>query len=126
LGGLKETAMTEGPRKSAERISAEQAPEVHNAEQDDEHDQAHEVASEAFGKDDEESPLDSEKPDDGGDVMDDASQDLIDRMRDMEQSGRVDMSAYRGEPNMDDEDETYGADRPEDDESEGDLPSDGS
>ena len=54
------------------------------------------------------SPLDSEKPDDEGEVMDDSSQDLIDKMRDMEQSGRIDMGAYRGEPNLDDEDETYG------------------
>ena len=54
------------------------------------------------------SPLDSLKPDEPGEVMDDSSQDLIDKMRDMEQSGRIDMGAYRGEPNHDDEDETYG------------------
>jgi hypothetical protein len=40
--------------------------------------------------------------------MDDSSQDLVDKMRDMEQSGRIDMGAYRGEPNLDDEDEMYG------------------
>jgi len=54
------------------------------------------------------SPLDSLKSDEPGEVLDDSSQDLIDKMRDMEQSGRIDMGAYRGEPNLDDEDETYG------------------
>ena len=29
-------------------------------------------------------------------------------MRDMESSGRIDMSAYRGEPNMDDNEDKYG------------------
>ena len=91
-----------------ERPSAEQAPELHNAEQDDEPAQAQTVAQQAGIKDAEASPLDSVKPDDQGEVMDDSSQDLIDRMRDMEQSGRIDMDAYRGEPNLDDEDETYG------------------
>ena len=91
-----------------ERPSAEEAPELHNAEQDDEPGQAQSVAGEARTSGAEASPLDSAKPDDEGEVMDDASQDLIDKMRDMEQSGRIDMGAYRGEPNMDDEDETYG------------------
>ena len=92
-----------------ERISAEEAPELHNAEQDDELSQSQTVADEALrGGAREASPLDSVKPDEEGEVMDDSSQDLIDKMRDMEQSGRIDMGAYRGEPNHDDEDETYG------------------
>ena len=92
-----------------DRISAEEAPELHNAEQDDELGHAQTVADEALrGGAREASPLDSEKVDEEGEVMDDSSQDLIDKMRDMEQSGRIDMDAYRGEPNMDDEDETYG------------------
>jgi hypothetical protein len=103
--------MTDRPR---ERTSAEEAPELHNAEQEDELDQAQTVAEEARHKDAEMSPLDSEKVDQEGEVMDDSSQDLIDMMRDMEQSGRIDMGAYRGEPNMDDEDEKYGEDRDED------------
>ncbi len=45
------------------------------------------------------SPLDSVKSDEPGEVMDDSSQDLIDRMRDMEQSGHIDMGAFAGEPN---------------------------
>lgn len=106
--------MPQEPSKSGKRASAGEAPELHNAEQDDEHDQAHEIVGEAFGKDAEKSPLDSVKPGHRGGAMDDSPQDLIDRMRDMEQSGRIDMGAYRGEPNMDDEEETYGAGRPED------------
>ena len=101
--------MTDRPRQPAERPSAEQAPELYNAEQDDELGQAQTVADEALaGGARAASPLDSLKPDEPGEVMDDSSQDLIDKMRDMEQSGRIDMGAYRGEPNHDDEDETYG------------------
>ena len=36
-------------------------------------------------------------------------------MRDMEQSGRIDMGAYRGEPNLDDNEDKYGEDNKEDD-----------
>ena len=101
-----------------ERISAEEAPELHNAEQDDEPGQAQTVADEALaGGARDSSPLDSIKPDyDDDELMDDATQDLIDKMRDMEQSGRIDMGAYRGEPNHDDEDETYGDEVDADDE----------
>ncbi|MGX7894022.1 hypothetical protein [Tsuneonella sp. HG222] len=76
------------------------APENVNDEQEDEDAQAQEIAEEAL-RPDLHSPLDSEKVGGGG-------KDLIDEMRDMEQSGRIDMSAYRGEPNMDDEDDKYG------------------
>ena len=103
--------MTNRPRQGSERPSAEQAPELHNAEQDDELAQAQTIADEALsGGAREASPLDSIKVSHAGDLMDDSSQDLVDKMRDMEQSGRIDMGAYRGEPNHDDEDETYGTD----------------
>lgn len=104
-----------------EQTQANLAPETHNSEQDDHLAQAQEVAEEAGYQDAEASPLDSVKSDEPGEVMDDASQDLIDKMRDMEQSGRIDMSAYRGEPNMDDNEDKYGEDNKLDD-----LPSDGS
>src|SRR5688500_18193950 len=94
--------MTDRPR---ETISAEEAPELHNAEQDDELEQAQTVAGEARYKDAEASPLDSVRNDEPGEVMGDTSQDLIDKMRAMEQSGNIDMGAYRGEPNMDDRSE---------------------
>lgn len=101
--------------------SAEEAPELHNDEQEDEQDQAQTLAEEARNMDGEASPLDSVKSDQPGEIMDDSSQDLIDRMRDMEQSGRIDMGAYRGEPNMDDNEDKYGEENKIDD-----LPSDGS
>jgi hypothetical protein len=114
--------MTDQPRQSGERTSAEQAPELHNAEQDDELEQTQTVAEEALrGGAREASPLDSIKSDEPGEVMDDSSQDLIDKMRDMEQSGRIDMGAFRGEPNHDDNEDMYGEENKLDD-----LPSDGS
>ena len=98
-----------------EQIQANLAPETHNSEQDDHLAQAQQVAEEAGYQDAETSPLDSIKNDEPGEVMDDSSQDLIDRMRDMEQSGRIDMAAYRGEPNMDDNEDKYGEDNKIDD-----------
>ncbi|MFC4256985.1 hypothetical protein GRI97_14325 [Altererythrobacter xixiisoli] len=102
--------MNEDPRTiPAEPRDQDDAPELHNSEQEDEEAQAQTIADEArHGERAAPSPLDSSKSSEGGEVMDDASQDLIDLMRDMEQSGQIDMRAYRGEPNMDDEDETYG------------------
>ncbi len=110
--------MTDRPR---ETISAEEAPELHNAEQEDELEQAQTVAGEARYKDAEASPLDSEKLDDENDLDDDSTPDLIDKMRDMEQSGRIDMGAFAGEPNHDDNEDKYGDEAKLDD-----LPSDGS
>ena len=97
-----------------DRRIPDEAPELHNAEQDDELDQAQTVADEALaGGARDASPLDSVKPGDD-DLDDDSTQDLIDKMRDMEQSGRIDMGAFTGEPNHDDEDEAYGENRDED------------
>ena len=79
------------------------APEARNREQDDEEAQAQTVAEAArhsrrLG--------DSDKAK-TGDESDDA-QDLVDHMRQMERSGRIDMDAYAGEPQMDDEDDAFG------------------
>ncbi|HYD23569.1 MAG TPA: hypothetical protein VEB68_02150 [Croceibacterium sp.] len=114
--------MTDQPLPSGERPPADQAPELHNAEQDDELEQSQTVAEEALrGGARESSPLDSLKADEPGEVMDDSAQDLIDKMRDMEQSGRIDMDAYLGEPNHDDNEDKYG-----DENKLTDLPADGS
>ena len=91
-----------------DRRNPDEAPELHNAEQDDELEQAQTVAEEALGADAEGSPLDSVKVNQPGEVMDDSSQDLIDKMRDMEQSGRIDMGAFTGEPNHDDNEDKFG------------------
>jgi hypothetical protein len=83
-------------------------PEFDNAEQDDEPEQSQTLADEALrGGRRESSPLDSEKVG-GGEIDDDSTQDLIDHMRDMEQSGRIDMSAFEGEENHDDNEDKYG------------------
>lgn len=104
------------------RAEDDAAPELHNDEQDDEPGQAQTLADEAMkGGGQESSPLDSTKPDDSGDLSDDSTQDLVDHMRDMEQSGRIDMDAFRGEPNHDDNEDKYGPGSKLDD-----LPSDGS
>jgi hypothetical protein len=105
-------------RKNQEQRQADLAPELHNDEQDEHLTQAQEVTEDARNKDGEASPLDSEKVNRG--IDDNSGQDIVDRMRDMEQSGRIDMAAYRGEPNMDDNEDKYGEDNKIDD-----LPGDG-
>jgi hypothetical protein len=96
-------------------------PEFENGEQDDEPEQTQTIAEEALrGGARDYSPLDSEKVP-GGEIDDDSTQDLIDHMRDMEASGRIDMSAFAGEPNHDDNEDKYGDEAKLDD-----LPSDGS
>lgn len=102
--------MIDGPRQGAGSDKDRQAPELHNSEQDDELDQSQTVADEALhGAARQGSPLDSTKVADPNDTTDDSTQDLIDHMRDMEQSGRIDMGACRGEPNMDDDEGKYGS-----------------
>ncbi|MGH6744133.1 hypothetical protein [Novosphingobium sp.] len=93
--------MTERPDDSA--------PETFNPEQDDEEAQAQSVAEEAqdratapFGLED------SEKVKGGIDDEDDV-EDLVDHMNQMDTSGVIDMSAYRGEETMDDFENRYGA-----------------
>ena len=92
--------------KSQEQRQADFAPETHNDEQDDHLSQAQQVAEDAHVKDAEHSPLDSEKV--NSPLNESSAQDVIDEMRDMEQSGRIDMGAYRGEPNYDDNEDKYG------------------
>jgi hypothetical protein len=106
--------MIDKPRADSEKTE--------NAEQDDEAGQSQTVAGEALGGEtNAPSPLDSVKHGNDSGLMDDSTQDLVDHMRDMEQSGRIDMDAYRGEPNHDDDEDKYGRAN-----KEGDLPSDGS
>ena len=94
---------------SQEQRQANLAPETHNDEQDDHRSQAQEVAEQARGMTPATgSPLDSEKGPGKTDLPGDSTQDTIDHMRDMESSGRIDMGAYRGEPNHDDDTDKYG------------------
>ncbi|KTE22394.1 hypothetical protein ATE67_00080 [Sphingopyxis sp. H050] len=78
-------------------------PEAINREQEDEEAQAHSVAEDARR----ERPLgESRKP--KARYEDDDTEDLVDHMRQMERSGRIDMDAYRGERSDDDEDDQLG------------------
>lgn len=99
---------------TAEPLSQEQrqaglAPETHNDEQDDHRNQAQEVAAQARHVTSETtSPTESTKKADSSDPIGSSEQDTIDHMRDMESSGRIDMDAYAGEPNHDDNVDKFG------------------
>ena len=87
------------------------APETCNSEQDDEAAQAQTVSDDAVrGIADRGSAHESRR---GGatnpaQIDPDDAQDVVDHMNQMERSGRIDMDAYRGERNDDDEPETLG------------------
>ncbi len=107
---MSDTKKTNTPvGESKEARMANLAPEMHNDEQDDHRNQAQEVAEEAQSTTTETtSPTESVKGDNKSGLMGDSTQDTIDHMRDMESSGRIDMAAYTGEPNHDDNVDKYG------------------
>lgn len=108
--------MTDRPSKfdGEERQTEDLAPENQNAEQDDAGDQAQTLADEARGRSAGEFPTDeSEKVPTGSDGDD--VEDLVDHMEQMVSSGRIDNSAFRGEPNLDDDEDKYGPASKEDD-----------
>jgi hypothetical protein len=91
------------------------APELNNGEQDD-GDQAQDVADDALGLD---SDL-SEDSEHGGTpnpaaVMPDDTPDLVDTMNQMVTSGRIDNGAFEGEPMHDDEEDRLGQTDSDDD-----------
>lgn len=92
-------------------------PEIHNAEQDASGEQAQDVAEDARREASmASSPLQSIKPRSPGlDPSPGSAGDLIDEMRRMEGEGRIDMSAFAGEPNHDDEPGAYGGETTDDD-----------
>ncbi|WP_128891640.1 hypothetical protein [Erythrobacter sp. HKB08] len=101
--------MTDTKVESQEARQANLAPETHNDEQDDHRNQAQEVAEQAMATTAAtRSPTESEKSDNSSGLMNDSTQDTIDHMRDMESSGRIDMDAFKGEPNHDDNVDKYG------------------
>ena len=83
------------------------APETHNAEQDDEAAQAQTLAEEALRRRSEFEGSETDRSPSPGDDSG-STPDLVDRMNQMVLSGRIDMSAYRGERSDDDEDGTLG------------------
>ncbi|WP_226699848.1 hypothetical protein [Qipengyuania gaetbuli] len=101
--------MTDTKAESQEMRQSGLAPETHNDEQDDHRSQAQEVAEQARSLTSETlSPTESTKGPHSSGLMGDSTQDTVDHMRDMESSGRIDMGAFRGEPNMDDNAGKYG------------------
>jgi hypothetical protein len=91
------------------------APEVHHRQQDDEDSQAQTIADQALGRRREFALSDSEKVGGSADLLGANTPDLVDHMNQMASSGRIDMSAFRGERNDDDEAGMYGEDAVEDD-----------
>ena len=93
----------DGERRQTDTL----APENENSEQMDGDAQAQTVADQAINK--ATSVLggeDSEKVSSGIDDTD--AQDLVDHMKQMDNSGTIDMDAYRGERNDDDDVDKYG------------------
>jgi hypothetical protein len=80
-----------------------------NSEQDDSGAQAHDVADDALTR-----SIDlSEDSERGGrpnpaQIIPDDTEDLVEKMEAMNRSGRIDMDAYSGEPQMDDEEDILG------------------
>ncbi|NVD44687.1 hypothetical protein [Qipengyuania atrilutea] len=106
---MTDTNKPSGKPESQEQRQADLAPETHNDEQDDHRSQAQEVSEEAQALTPKTaSPTESTKGDGKSGLMGDSTQDTIDHMRDMESSGRIDMDAYNGEPNHDDNVDKYG------------------
>lgn len=97
------------PDESHEERQSHFPPETHNDEQEEHLQQAQQVAKEARQLTPAtEMPTASEKGRGKSGLMNDSTQDTVDHMRDMEESGRIDMDSYRGEPNYDDDGEKYG------------------
>lgn len=83
------------------------APEVTGEEQKEEGTQAQTIADEALDRATSVFGLEDSEKVSTGDDSDDV-QDLVDHMNQMESSGRIDMDAYRGERNDDEEEGRYG------------------
>lgn len=83
------------------------APENTNREQVDQPEQAQTVAKQAMDRN--VSVLGAEDSEKVSGLFDEANaQDVVDHMRQMDRGGTIDMSAYRGEPNHDDNVDKYG------------------
>ena len=88
-------------------------PDRENSEQDETGRQAQDLADEALAGDELAVP-ESEKgsPDNPADLVPRDVPDLVDNLNGMLSSGRIDMGAFEGEENMDDEDEDEEYTRP--------------
>jgi len=103
--------MSDQNPESKEQRMAGLAPEMHNDEQDDHRMQAQEVSEEARRTTvTTQMPTESERGPNGTGIFGNSTQDTVEHMRDMESSGRIDMNAFAGEPNFDDNVDKYGED----------------
>ncbi|MEO5586600.1 MAG: hypothetical protein ABIQ81_02790 [Novosphingobium sp.] len=99
--------MTDRDRQAETEHNPDLAPELTGDEQEEESSQAQSVADEAMDRTTSVFGLDESEKVSTGDDSDDV-QDLVDHMNQMATSGRIDMSAYRGERNDDEEEGRYG------------------
>ncbi len=83
----------------------EPAPETHNSEQADAPEQAQTVASHARSR---AAGTDGESERVNSGIENHDAQDVVDHMKQMDRGGKIDMAAYRGEPNHDDNVDKYG------------------
>lgn len=91
---------------SEDRADAQLPPEARNVEQQDEDAQAQTLADEALGRRSSFEGSDTERAGSEDDAQ--GLPDLVDHMEQMVTSGRIDMSAYRGERSDDDEEGMLG------------------
>lgn len=99
--------MADRERQATTEHNPDLAPELVNDEQEEESSQAQTIADEAMDRNTSVFGLEHSEKMPTGDDTDDV-QDLVDHMVQMERSGRIDMSAYRGERNDDEEEGRYG------------------
>lgn len=99
--------MTDRERQAETEHDPDLAPELVNDEQEEESAQAQTIADEALDRATSAFGLEDSEKVSTGDESDDV-QDLVDHMNQMESSGRIDMDAYRGERNDDEEEGRYG------------------
>ncbi|WJY19418.1 hypothetical protein QQS45_04090 [Alteriqipengyuania flavescens] len=92
----------DGERKQTDEL----APENENAEQVDAYAQAQNVADQAMDR--ATSVLGAESDHVKSAAGEPDAQDTVDHMKQMDRSGEIDMSAYKGEPNHDDNVDKYG------------------
>lgn len=90
----------------------DRAAELTGEEQEEEGAQAQTLADEARGRESSAFGMEDSEKVSTGDDSDDV-QDLVDHMNQMASSGRIDMDAYRGERNDDEEEGRYGEDAEE-------------
>jgi len=99
--------MPKPPHTNDDDATIDATPETVNTNQQDGPDQAQTVTGDALNESTSVESLSDSRKTKTGDVDDDV-QDLVDHMIQMDRSGVIDMDAYRGEPNDDDEEGRFG------------------